>query len=174
MSIHDQFTNYLQRLIGGYSLSLLKHTIEYNGLIIPNWDSKTIGLMFNRIDQSKDSTPPLDKNDRLIPDDGEEPGVMFRIKVSDHFNQLKELYEENEPNSIFNAYVFQANWWIGQEENTDPYLEITSEPKAEPDRQYTVSLVGALVIVIFLIFALSSLPLIYLIWRIIRKIKQKV
>ncbi len=29
--------------------------------------------MLNRIDQSKDKTPPLDESDRLIPDDGEEP-----------------------------------------------------------------------------------------------------
>ena len=46
-----------------------------------------------------------------------------------------------------------------KEEN--PYLEIISQPKTGPDRQYTVSLVGSLVMVIFLVFAFLSLPLIY-------------
>jgi hypothetical protein len=65
--------------------------------------------MFNRIDQSKDKTPPLDESDRLIPDDGEEPGIVFRIKTNDNSNQLRNIYQENEPNSILNAYTFKAN-----------------------------------------------------------------
>jgi hypothetical protein len=64
--------------------------------------------MFNRIDQSKDKTPPLDESDRLIPDDGEEPGIVFRIKTNDNSNQLRNIYQENEPNSILNAYTFKA------------------------------------------------------------------
>ncbi len=65
--------------------------------------------MFNRIDQSKDKTPPLDESDRLIPDDGEEPGIVLRIKTNDNSNQLRNIYQENEPNSILNAYTFKAN-----------------------------------------------------------------
>jgi hypothetical protein len=65
--------------------------------------------MFNRINQSKDKTPPLDESDRLIPDDGEEPGVMFNLKSNKNSDLLKTIYQGNEPNSILNAYVFKAN-----------------------------------------------------------------
>lgn len=84
---------------------------------------------------------------------------------------LRELYEANEPNSIFNSYVFKAKWWTS-ENYSYPNLEIISEPEPEPDRQYTVSLVGTIVMVLFLIFAVLSLPLLHSIFRIVRKIKQ--